>query len=135
MIRSHLMPPREVVKSRANPLVKRLRALRDRRGPLMLLEGLKLVVEALAAGVVIREVAASPRVERSEHGRELIRRLVACGVPVRWLDDAIVASLSEVEASQGLLALADRPRFDEDILFSGSALVVGAFGVQNPGNL
>lgn len=129
------MAPREVVKSRANPLVKRLRALRGRRGPLMLLEGVKLVEEALAAGVALREVVAGPKAERHERGRALLRTLEARGVPLHWLDDAIVASLSEVETSQGVLALAERPRFDEEAVFRGSALVVAAFGLQDPGNL
>ena len=65
------MAPPEVIKSRANPLVKRLRALRERRGPLMLLEGVTLVEEALLAGITIREVAASARAERHQRGRAL----------------------------------------------------------------
>ncbi|HET7290941.1 MAG TPA: RNA methyltransferase [Vicinamibacteria bacterium] len=129
------MALREVVKSRSNPLVKRLRALREGSGPLMLLEGVKLVEEALEAGVSLREVAASPRAERQERGRALLRRLEARGVAVRWLDDSIVASLSHVETSQGVLALAERPRFAEDAVFRGHPLLAVAFGLQNPGNL
>lgn len=129
------MAPREVVKSRSNPLVKRLRAMRARRGPAMLLEGVKLLEEALAAGITVREVAASERVERDERGRALLRRLEAKAVPVRWLDEPILALLSEVETSQGIVALAERPRFDEASIFRDPALVVVAFGVQDPGNL
>jgi TrmH family RNA methyltransferase len=130
-----MAPLREVVKSRRHPLVKRLRALRERRGALLLLEGVTLVEEARAAGVVLREVAASPRAERNERARGLLRALEADGVPVRWLDDAIVDSLSELETSQGLLALGERPRFDAGAVFRQPALVLVAFGVQNPGNL
>jgi TrmH family RNA methyltransferase len=135
MIRVPRMAPREVVKSRAHPLVKRLRALRERRGELLLLEGGKLVEEALAAGVRLREAVLSPRAERDTRTRALLARLGAAGVPVRWLDDAIFASLSELETSPGLLALAERPRFDEAALFRGPALVVVAAALQNPGNL
>ncbi len=129
------MAPREVIKSRANPLVKRLRALRERRAPLMLLEGVKLVEEALMAGVTIREVAASARAERHQRGRALLRGLEARAVPVRWLDEGILGSLSQVETSQGLLALAERPGFEAQALFRDPALVLVAFGVQDPGNL
>lgn len=129
------MAPREVVKSRTNPLVKRLRALRERRGALVLLEGVKLVEEALSAGIPIREAVFCPRAERPERGRALLARLGGAGVPVRWLDDAIVESLSEVETSQGVLALAERPRFEEASLFRDPALLVVAAGLQNPGNL
>ena len=47
----------------------------------------------------------------------------------------LVASLSEAETSQGLLALARRPSFDEEEVFRGTPLVLVADGVQNPGNL
>lgn len=130
-----MAPLREVVKSRRHPLVKRLRALRERKGALMLLEGVTLVEEARGAGVVLREVAASPRVERHERGRALLRALEADGVRVVWLDDEVVGSLSEVETSQGLLALAERPSFEAAEVFRQPALVLVALGVQNPGNL
>jgi TrmH family RNA methyltransferase len=47
----------------------------------------------------------------------------------------LVSSLSETEASQGLLALARRPRFAAEAVFRGTPLVLVADGVQNPGNL
>ncbi len=129
------MAPREVVKSRQNPLVKRLRALRERRGEQVLLEGVTLVEEAALAGNRIVEVVAGPKAEKQERARRLLTRLATEGVPVRWLDDAIVASLSELETSQGLLAIAERPRFEESALFRDPALIVVAVGIQNPGNL
>jgi TrmH family RNA methyltransferase len=129
------MMTREVVKSRANPLVKRLRAMRERRGSLMLLEGVKLIEEALAAGVAVREAAVSPRVERHPRGRALLGSLEGRAIPVRWLDESILAALSEVETSQGVLALAERPRFDDAAVFRDPALVVVAVGIQDPGNL
>ncbi|HSD66386.1 MAG TPA: RNA methyltransferase, partial [Vicinamibacteria bacterium] len=43
--------------------------------------------------------------------------------------------VSEVETSQGLVALARRPTFDEEQLFCGTPLLLVADGVQNPGNL
>jgi TrmH family RNA methyltransferase len=48
----------------------------------------------------------------------------------------LVASLSEAETSQGLLALARRPSFEEEEMFRRTPpLVLVADGVQNPGNL
>ena len=46
-----------------------------------------------------------------------------------------MAALSEAETSQGVLALARRPAFDENALFRGVPLIVVAVGVQDPGNL
>jgi TrmH family RNA methyltransferase len=47
----------------------------------------------------------------------------------------LLASLSETEASPGLLALGRRPSFDEARIFRGTPLVLVVEGVQNPGNL
>jgi TrmH family RNA methyltransferase len=129
--------PEEVIHSRSNPLVKRLRALKERgtADDLALLEGFTLVGEALRAGVAIVEAAASPRADAHPRGREVLSLLDARGVPVRRLDEGVLQSLSEAEASQGLLALARRPAFEEGALYRGRPLIVVAAGLQNPGNV
>jgi TrmH family RNA methyltransferase len=131
------MPPEETLRSRQNPLYKRLRALRDRAGEreLCLLEGPRLVLEALAAGLPVAEAAASPRAEASPSGAAALAELHRRGVPVRRMAAELVASLSETAASQGLLALARRPAFDDEAVFRGVPLVLVADGVQDPGNL
>jgi tRNA G18 (ribose-2'-O)-methylase SpoU len=64
------MPADDTLRSRANPLYKRLRALKERagEGDLCLLEGPRLVLEALAAGLAVVEAVASPRAEASPAG-------------------------------------------------------------------
>ena len=123
------------IRSRSNPLVRRLRALKERAGgELMLLEGPKLLAEALASGVGIVEAAASPRLVREEWSG-LAAALRDRDIPVRLVDESVLASLSEVETSQGILALARRPSFDEARIYRETPLVVVAAGIQNPGNL
>jgi len=127
----------EPIRSRQHPLVRRLRALKARASSeLALLEGVKLVEEALAAGVELAEAAVAPSLRGSERGQRLLQSLAARDVSVRVLGEELLASLSEVETSQGVLALARRPSFREDQLYRGPApLVLVAVGVQNPGNL
>ena len=128
------MPPAEVIRSRSNPLYKRLVALKERADQdLCLLEGPKLVEEALGAGVAIREAVAGPRAE-AQRGA-LLALLRSNGVPVRLLDEALVASLSDAETSQGLVAIAERPQADEAQLYAGTPLILVAVAIQNPGNL
>jgi TrmH family RNA methyltransferase len=131
------MPRAETLRSRANPLYKRLRALKERAGEreLCLLEGPRLVLEALEAGLAVVEAAASERAESSPAGPAALAALRQSGVPVRAMSAELVASLSETETSQGLLALARRPSFPEEGIFRGTPLVLVADGVQNPGNL
>jgi TrmH family RNA methyltransferase len=117
----------EVIRSRSNPLVRRLRELKARADDdLALVEGPKLLAEAVSAGIGLVEVAAAP-------GTVLPR--LPEGAPVRRLAPDIVASLSETETSQGVLAIVRRPVFDEDALYRAPALIVVAVGVQDPGNL
>jgi TrmH family RNA methyltransferase len=132
------MPPVEIIKSRSNPLVRRLRALKEKTDDeLCLVEGPKLLAEALSAGAFIVEVATAQRFEGAPGSQALLEDLRKRGLRIRSLADEILASLSETETSQGVLALARRPRFD-DAAFrtsTGPALVVVAVGIQNPGNL
>ncbi len=131
------MAPEEPIRSRSNPLYQRLRARKERgggSGP-CLLEGPKLVLEALAAGIELVEAAAGVRAERTAAGRAAFDELRRRQVPLRRMSDPLLASLSELETSQGLLALARRPAFDQELLFRGTPLLLVAEGVQNPGNL
>jgi RNA methyltransferase, TrmH family len=131
------MRPSAPITSRTNAFVKRLRALKERHGDrdLALVEGIKLLDEALAAGVDVTEAAVTPRLRSSVRGRHVLQALEARAVPVREVADEILDSLSETETSQGVLALARRPRFEEDRLFQGTPLVLVAVQVQDPGNL
>ena len=127
----------ETVRSRANPLYKRLRALKDRSAAsgLCLIEGPKLAQEAMAAGVALLEAAVSPRLEATPAGASALQALHAHSVPVRRMAAELIASLSEAETSQGLIALAKRPRFELEQVLRGTPLVLVLDGVQNPGNL
>jgi TrmH family RNA methyltransferase len=125
----------DLIRSRSNPLVKRLRALKQKGADdVLLVEGPKLLEEAMAAGVPLVEVAASPRLLRHARGRELVAAAEKL-CPVRVMDDDLLASLAEVEATQGVLALARRPVFDEPRMLAGTPLVAVAVGVQDPGNV
>jgi len=129
-------PPDEPVRSRSNPSFRRLVTLKERGSDsLCLVEGPKLLEEAMRAGVAIVEVAFSGRAETSARAKPLLAELAARGVPLRRLEGSLLASLSEAETSQGLVALAERPSFEEDAIFAGRALVVVAVGIQDPGNL
>ncbi len=128
------MAPAEVIRSRSNPLYKRLTGLKEQlERDACLLEGPRLVAEALDAGVAIREAIAGPRGE--ERSGALLAMLAAHGVPVSRLDDALLASLSETETTQGILAIAERPATSLAFLDAPRPLVLVAVAIQNPGNL
>ena len=127
---------REVVTSRANPIVKRLRALVS-GGPgegLMVLEGVKLAAEAAAAGVEVTDCAVAPEILDGPHAA-LLARLEEQGASVRVLAPELLRALSATETSQGFLAVARRPVFDEQRLYRGTPLIAVGVGIQNPGNV
>ena len=130
------MIAREIVTSRANPLVKRLRALLgdSARSGLAVIEGFKLAEEALDAGVAIVECAVAPGVPEGPHAT-LVARLEKGGAAVRTLAPDVLSALSETQASPGVLAIARRPAFDEERIFRGTPLIVVGVGIQNPGNV
>jgi RNA methyltransferase, TrmH family len=128
--------PSEPIRSRTNAHYRRFRQLKERgSADLCVLEGPKLLQEALSAGVAVIEVAISPRAESVERLVPILRTLSERGVPLRRMDPSLVASLSEAETSQGLIALARQPVFDEDRFFEGIPLVVVGVAIQDPGNL
>lgn len=131
------MSDREIVRSRGNPAFKRLseRKRRARRDGRVLIEGPKLLGEALDADLAFDEVAFSETAARGEAGRSLLEALRARGAAVRLFADSLLASLAEVETTQGVVALARAPRFETARIFSGTPLLLVAWAVQNPGNL
>jgi len=124
--------PAEPIRSRSNPLLKRVRAAAAGRGEdEILLEGDRLVDEALAAGLELTAVLVAE--ERAGRLAELARR----GAPVRAVGGELLADVSALESSPGCLALARAPaaRGPEALPDAPDALVVVAAGLQDPGNL
>ncbi len=127
--------PVETITSRRNPLVEGFRraARRDAgTGSTVLLEGPRLVEDALAAGLSldVAAVSASPAPRVSA----LARRLAPIARVVR-VTSAVMEALSPASTPSGLVALAAlRPARVEDAVRASLPLVVGLSGVQDPGN-
>jgi TrmH family RNA methyltransferase len=122
-----------VISSRQHPLVARFReAARGGAGTPLLLDGPRLVLEALGADIPILDVAmTSESADRAEMA-QIRRRVPATHLVTAQVMDA----LSPTRTPAGVVALADRPASREEELFRGPApLVVIAVDVQDPGNL
>jgi TrmH family RNA methyltransferase len=128
---------RDIIKSRSNLFVRRLHKLiRDgREEGLVVVEGVRLAEEALGARLPVVEAAATPDVLRSDRGRRLIDDITARRAILRWLDPSVMASLSDVETSQGVLLLARRPDLRASLVWGERPLMLILAGVQDPGNL
>src|SRR5438552_219665 len=112
------------------------RKARGRRG-LALIEGVRLVEEALAAGLTFRGALVAPDLARTTRGRELVVELERHAVSVEEGSARALAQVADTEAPQGIVAVVE-PRIwvPGDILIGGehtAALVID--GVQDPGNV
>src|SRR2546426_9935507 len=98
------------VTSRQNPLVKRFRAVRQRRERhLIFIEGIRLIEEAVRAELHIETVAYTEQLHASERGARLYESLQHLPCRGALVTDSVMAALSEVESPQGVAAIAQLP--------------------------
>jgi TrmH family RNA methyltransferase len=113
------------------------RKAREKRG-LALAEGVRLLEEALAAGIAISGAAVGPALEATERGRALKAALVAKGVPLETVDDKGIEELADTEHPQGIVAVIE-PRAwtlrDLATRDPRSSTILVLDGIQDPGNL
>jgi TrmH family RNA methyltransferase len=121
-----------VIRSRSNPLVARASAaLAGREEALLVLQGDRLIEDALGAGRPLQVIlVADDRLPRAEE-------LEARGQNVKLVSAELLARVSSLKSSPGILALCDAPpALDLDALqLDRRALVLVAAGVADPGNL
>lgn len=108
---------------------------RERRG-LALAEGVRLVEEALAAGISVRGAAVSPALESTTRGKALKAALAERSIRVEEVTDTDLEALADTEHPQGVAAVIEPKRWglDDLRLSSGTTLLV-LDGVQDPGNV
>lgn len=108
---------------------------RERRG-LALAEGVRLVEEALAAGVPVKGAVVSPALEATRRGEALERALVAAGIKVEHVDDRALAELADTEQPQGVVAVVEPRDWSlDDIALDPRSAVLVLDAVQDPGNV
>jgi TrmH family RNA methyltransferase len=125
------------ISSRQNAIVARYRAAAAGDEPgVMLLDGVHLVSDALAAPLPLRHLLiAADAVERGDI-RPIVHAAGQAGIDMAMATAPVMSAVSPVRSSSVVVALADRPHDDAARLYSGpSPLVVIACDVQDPGNM
>ncbi|MGH7735282.1 MAG: TrmH family RNA methyltransferase, partial [Gemmatimonadales bacterium] len=111
------------------------RKARERRA-LALAEGIRLVEEALAAGVTITGVVVGPALDATPRGKALRGALDAARVPSEPATEAELVELADTEHPQGVVAVVSpRAWVAADIRATVAHPVVVLDGVQDPGNV
>ncbi len=126
------------VTSAANPILRQAAALRDRRARResgrFLVEGEKLLIEAISGGISLETVFYEDTKE--ERFGPLLARLAAEGTELICLPEQLLRKLCEAGTPQGLAGVARMPEPAKlpDTLPEGAALVAME-DIQDPGNL
>ena len=111
------------------------RKARGRRG-LALIEGVRLVEEALGAGLRLRGAIVAPDIARTARGTALVGELERHAVPVEGVAARTFAQLAGTDTPQGIVAVVEPPRWSlEDIALSPRRAALVIDGVQDPGNV
>jgi RNA methyltransferase, TrmH family len=96
----------------------------------------RLVEEALAAGVPFRGALVGPDLSRTSRGSELIEDLARHAVPVEEIGARAFAQLADTETPQGIVAVIEPRRSTAgDVVPTPDAVVLVIDGVQDPGNV
>jgi RNA methyltransferase, TrmH family len=121
------------ITSRQNPIVARFRAVaRGERSDRLLLDGVHLIEEALAAGLRVREAAVAP--DRPDVA-PLAERLRGADARVAAASAPVMQAISPVRSPSPIVAIADRPIAADGRAYAAVPLVVIAVDVQDPGNV
>ena len=111
------------------------RKARGRRG-LALIEGVRLVEEALAAGVAFKGALVAPDLARTARGTALVADLQAHAVGVEEVGARVFAQLADTETPQGIIAVIEPRRWTaSDFAPPPGAVALVIDGVQDPGNV
>jgi len=124
----------------ASQLVTTVRNLHQRKGRrrrgLTVAEGVRLVEEALAAGLPLHGVLVSASFGASDRGAALLGDLAGRAVPLEEVPDRLFGELADTETPQGVLAVIEVPSWTlADVHPGPRAPVLVLDAVQDPGNV
>lgn len=130
----------EPITSRSNPKVKLARSLHERKARQQsgqyLIEGVFHIGAALDAGAAVAFALHCPSLLRGDFAQALPRRLQQAGVEVLEVSEDVMASLSEKDNPQGIVAVAQQHTTPLAALsLQAAAVFLAAVSPQDPGNL
>lgn len=125
------------ITSRQNPLIKRFRLVREgQEKHLMLIEGVRLVEEAVKAQLHFEIVAYTDRLHTTPRGQQLYDQLLKLSCRGALVTESILSTMSDVVSPQGVAAIAHLPYATLDNAISKQPpLVIIAHQLQDPGNI
>lgn len=129
-----------LISSRANPLVKHLRALSRRKyreqHAEFLVQGIQPVLHALAARADVRALIIAPALLTSEIALATVEKHRGIGLRVVQVTAPVFSSFAEREHPTGLAALIGMPRQTvAELKVTATSVFAALYEISNPGNL
>ncbi len=127
--------------SKSNPRIKEIRLLKlakNRRARReFLIEGVRLLQEALRQQLSVRAIVYSPKLEGHERGAALLSSARKKVSHAEWVyvSDQVLASISETQSHQGVLAILDQMDYSWSDLKKREGVLLLFHELQDPGNL
>jgi RNA methyltransferase, TrmH family len=130
----------EMISSAANPLVKRVRALADRkhrrREGAFVVQGIQPVWQAVEAGADIQVLLVAPDLLRHRGALDMVAAQAAAGVRVARLTGELFGRISDRDEPAGLAAIVrGAPATLGALAVPDDAVFVALHTVRNPGNV
>jgi RNA methyltransferase, TrmH family len=135
------MPMTEVITSAANPLVKRVRLLADRkhrrREGAFVVQGIQPVWQAVEAEADIEALIVAPDLLRHAGAVSMVTAQEAAGVRVARLSGELFGRITDREGPSGLAAIVAMPSLRSlgELEISPGSLFAALHSASNPGNL
>jgi TrmH family RNA methyltransferase len=131
--------PHNPIASKDNNSIKHLRSLADpkfrKKEKVFLIEGVKMVEEALRDNLGVKMVVASPSLVQ-HHGKGVLKLAESRSVEMLWVSERIMDTISESKTPQPVMAVVKTMEHSgEELLARSSGLIVVAHQLQDPGNL
>ncbi|MBS1128099.1 MAG: methyltransferase, TrmH family, group 3 [Nitrospirae bacterium] len=131
--------PHNPVTSKENKAVKFLASLADpkvrKKEKAFLIEGVKMVEEALRDRLGVKQVIANPSLTQ-HHGKGVIKLAEKNGIEILWISERLMDHVAEGKTPQPVMAVVEmREHTEEELLAHRSGLIVMAHQLQDPGNL
>lgn len=128
-----------MITSLQNTLVKHVVSLKRRKdreeAGEFVIEGRRLLAEALNRGADIRQVFLAPG-KRQPEWEPLMKEIERRRLPLEEVDERVMRKLSLTVEPQGLLAVLKQPHHDwADVQIGPDTVLLVLDGIQDPGNL
>ncbi|ACL25650.1 TrmH family RNA methyltransferase [Chloroflexus aggregans] len=128
-----------LITSLTNPTIKMLRALRQRKARdeqgRYLIEGIRLVGEAIQCGAPLEMIIVAPDLLTSSFAHELVEHYIAGGGRVLTVSAEVLGSLASKEHPQGIIGVGRARYTPLADLVAGVNGWVALVDVADPGNL